>query len=184
MSQPFDAKIVVTGTKADVGRFIEFLVNEWAEMKKDDTILNGFRWVQEEAPSPRVVSATSEAETVEFDFAGNGSMPEVYAIALSSKFPELRISLLVADPSSNEWLAGAIVAYKTCWVRSRFNFGEKGFFAVRKTGALMAALQSKIGELHGRLMDNGTFAPGFESPIGKIYECGRLSETLVSNCRP
>ena len=183
MTQPFDAKIIVTGFAAEVARFTAYLATEWAEMQKDDTIIKGFRWVQNEAPSKRVVSSKNGIETVELEFVGDGSTPEAYAIVLSSQFPDLRISLLVADSSCHEWLAGAIVAYKTSWVRSRFNFGEKGFFAVRKSNALMIALKSKADELHKRILDDGSFAHGIDSPIGKLYECGRLTETMISNIR-
>lgn len=183
MSQPFDAKIIATGMDADVSRLAQFLTSEWGEMQKDETVLSGFRWVQKDAPAQTLVSLADGVKTVEFDFIGDGEMPEAYAIALSSTFPELRLALLVADSSEHEWLAGIIVAHRTTWVRARFDYEDRDAFAVNKPkGSLMKALRLSASHLHGRILDDGSLTKDFDSPVGEEYECGRLMETIFSNC--
>jgi hypothetical protein len=98
--------LCVEGEQSDVVEFVEFFSLQWAEMKEENTILKGFRWVQ--SFQPRAIYLADNKPM--WKFAGDGRSPESYAAVISVAFPKIKIYLSAADSSRNEYLAVAIAA--------------------------------------------------------------------------
>ncbi|WP_155718734.1 hypothetical protein [Ectopseudomonas mendocina] len=106
MSQPFVCMLSVEGAPGDVAEFVEYFSRQWAEMKDENTILSGFRWVQTRQPKETYLAANKP----QWKFFADGSCPEKYAAIISVAFPKIRVHLSAADSSRNEYLAVAIAA--------------------------------------------------------------------------
>lgn len=179
MSQPFEARLTVVGSPEVATAFSDRIIKDWGGDKPPP----GFRWIQKERPCLEATKRESNLQ-ITYSFVGDGPAPESWAIVLSSEFPSLRIYLLAADSSKDEWLASAIAAYGGTWARASFKPEELDLPEAKDNEAVFRALATKLGPLHKVIGNDGELTEEHTSALCTDYECGKLSTSLFRATAP
>lgn len=153
MSQPFFTRFEASGSTESLDAFVASITDDWVGMARDGRLLTGYRLVQKKVPEFR-----RGIDRVTFNFHGDGSTPENYAISSSKRFPDLRVAAMCADASQNEWLAKIVVSYQYGCIYSNIGKGQgrKIGLPIGDDEALMSRLSQLSREFLKNINDDGT----------------------------
>lgn len=154
MSQLFLIRISVFGPVNSIQELEQFLVDQWREMEKGNGILVGFSRVPKRMPIAKKNSAGGGVRVV-YDFKADGPKPYTFVIALSKKFPVLRIALVTADASGHEWLALVMAVCNGAFACARYRRGVDGCPRGFSDWALLCFLYGKVPALGGLISPEG-----------------------------